>query len=194
MYKKLSIIAGCLAAALAVSVPAAQASSQHGSGPQLRYEADNGQIWQLSNKPVCLPGPDAGYADTGIVVSIGPAGHFNGITDRGSANLSANIWIGDGPEAYTPGIHLLSNPVGFDYGFRQANGSYYMTDGTYAGQDLTPAQIRSDFSGYQAYAWVGITSNGGDASGYVTSVNGRGTGFRRLSITLTEGVTIPSAR
>jgi hypothetical protein len=41
---------------------------------------------------------------------------------------------------------------------------------------------------------VGITSNGGGASGYVTSVDRRRVGFHRLSIALVTGVTIWSAR
>ena len=48
-----------------------------------------------------------------------------------------------------------------------------MTSGPHAGETLTLAQIRSDFAGYEAYAWVGVTSDGtATVTGHITSVNG----------------------
>ena len=71
------------------------------------------------------------------------------------------------------GEHILGQNVGFSYGFDNGDGTFYMTSGPHAGQNLTYAQIQSDFAGYEAYAWVGATSNGtSTVSGHVASVNG----------------------
>jgi hypothetical protein len=48
-----------------------------------------------------------------------------------------------------------------------------MTSGPHAGQTLTISDIQSDFAGYEAYAWVGVTSDGtSTVTGHIASVNG----------------------
>ena len=119
------------------------------------------------------PGTQARYADAGEVVSLGPIASFDGITAKGSADLSENIWITDGSEETVPGTHQLSTPVNFSYGFQQPGGTYYMDSGPYAGQTLTLAQVKTDFAGHNVLAWVGIDSAGTADNGYIISVNGR---------------------
>jgi hypothetical protein len=146
------------------------------SGPQgsiANYEVDNGSSWALANMPLALKNANAGYEDAGLVVDIGPAANFAGITFTGSGPLTDNIWITDGSEAFTPGEHSLSSTVDFSYGLDNGDGTFSMSSGPYAGQTFTAAQIGSHFAGYEAYAWVGVTSNGsGTVAGHVSSVNG----------------------
>jgi hypothetical protein len=162
------------AAFAAPASPASPGSGPRPGGHQVSYEVDNGTTWTLTPnlRRARSTGPEKGYADAGVVVSLGSLRHFAGIRATGSKNLAENIWIADGPEAYVPGTHALSAGADFDYGFQQAGG-YYMTDGKYAGQTLTLAQIRADFGRDQGYAWVGIDNAGSTEYGYVTSVNGR---------------------
>jgi hypothetical protein len=142
-------------------------------GPVANYEVDNGSSWALGNMPLALPNAGAGYEDAGVVVDSGPAAAFDGITIKGSGPLVDNVWITDGSEAFTPGLHSLSSTPDFSYGFDNGDGTFYMTDGAYAGQTLTVAEIDSDFAGYEAYAWVGVTSDGtASVSGHVSSVDG----------------------
>jgi hypothetical protein len=170
-----AITAGTLALA---STAASAATIPHGffppQGLRVGYEMDNGTTWTLTDSLALAhsTGPDVGYADAGVVVPLGSVRDFTGIRATGSKNLAENIWIADGTQAYTPGTHPLSAGADFDYGFQQAGG-YYMTDGTYAGQTLTIAQLQTDFGRDQAYAWVGIDDSGTTENGYVTSVNGR---------------------
>jgi hypothetical protein len=163
-----------LTSTAAFAAPASPGSGPRPGGHQVSYEVDNGTTWTLTPnlRRARSTGPEKGYADAGVVVSLGSLRHFAGIRATGSKNLAENIWIADGPEAYVPGTHALSAGADFDYGFQQAGG-YYMTDGKYAGQTLTLAQIRADFGRDQGYAWVGIDNAGSTEYGYVTSVNGR---------------------
>jgi len=166
-----AVAAGTVALA---STAASAATTTTAHGPQVSYEMDNGTTWTLTGSLARAhsTGPDEGYADAGVVVGLGSMRNFTGIHVAGSSNLAENIWIADGPEAYVPGTHALSAGADFDYGFQQAGG-YYMTDGKYAGQTLTLAQLRADFGSDQAYAWVGIDNSGTTDYGYVASVNGR---------------------
>jgi hypothetical protein len=170
-----AITAGTLALA---STAASAAPIPHGpalrQGLRVSYEVDNGTTWTLTDSlfQAHSTGPDLGYADAGVVVPLGSVQDFTGIRATGSRNLAENIWIADGTDAYVPGTHALSGGANFDYGFQQAGGGYYMTDGTYAGQTLTLAELKSDFGGDKAYAWVGIDDSGTTEYGYVTSVNG----------------------
>jgi hypothetical protein len=145
-------------------------------GPQgsiANYEVDNGSSWALANMPLALKNANAGYEDAGVVVDLGLASHFSAISITGSGPLKDNIWITDGSEAFTPGEHSLSSTVDFSYGFDNGDGTFYMTSGPHAGQTLTAAQIDSDFAGYEAYAWVGVTSDGSSTvTGHVSSVDG----------------------
>lgn len=166
-----AVAAGTLALA---STAASAATTSNGYGPQVGYEVDNGTTWTLTDNLARAhsTGPNEGYADAGVVVGLGSVRSFTGIRATGSRNLAENIWIADGPEAYVPGTHALSAGADFDYGYQQ-DGGYYMTDGQYAGQTLTLAQLKADFANDQAYAWVGIDDSGTTEAGYVTSVNGR---------------------
>jgi len=145
-------------------------------GPQgsvANYEVDNGFSWALANMPLALKNANAGYEDAGVVVDLGLASHFSAISITGSGPLKDNIWITDGSEAFTPVEHSLSSTVDFSYGFDNGDGTFYMTSGPHAGQTLTVAQIDSDFAGYEAYAWVGVTSDGSSTvTGHVSSVDG----------------------
>jgi hypothetical protein len=139
---------------------------------KVSYEADNGSAWKLDAKPTVMTGSYTGYADAGIVYDLGPASQFNGITYTGTGNLVANVWIGDDPQAYTPGEHpFATDPVNFSYGFQQADGTYWMTSGPEAGHTLTAADIQKDFPGAEAYAWVGI-SGSAPQSGHVDAIPG----------------------
>lgn len=172
-------IAAVLAAAITIagaSIGAASASqlpAHSASSLPVRAETDNGTTWTLySGQLGASTGTEAGYADTGEVVSLGSVASFGGITVKGSANLSENIWITDGSEATVPGTHQLSSPVNFSYGFQQSGDTYYMDSGPYAGQTLTLAQVKTDFAGHNVLAWVGIDSSGTADNGYIISVNG----------------------
>lgn len=180
---RLAALATVPAFALATALGAAgAASASTGSTGPFNYETDNGVSWQLTNTPTVMQGMDYGYADAGIVVDLGQADGFPGITVKGSGPLAANVWIGDGANASTPGFHSLSDPAGFSYGFQQPDGSFWMTSGPYAGQTLTPGQIATDFAGEEVYAWVGVVFLGSDVSGHVSQVNGHGAGAN-VSIT-----------
>lgn len=183
LLRKVTILRTMAAFAGAAAVIGLSAGPALGSTQGLNYEVDNGFSWTLANGPSSLAQPvQTGYADAGVVADIGPAAGFTGITDTGSANLAANIWIADGTEATQPGTHPLSGKVDFSYGFRNAEGEYWMASGPYVNQTLTAAQIRQDFAGDEAYAWVGIVYTGTPVSGYVSSINGINTSHRNLSI------------
>ena len=167
-------IAAVLAAAITITAAGISAASASTSRLPVRAEADNGTTWTLYPGPLgASPGTDAGYADAGEIVWLGPAASFGGITATGSANLAENIWITNGSEATVPGTHQLSASVNFSYGFQQPGDTYYMDSGPYAGQTLTLAQVQADFAGYDVLAWVGIESPGTADHGYITSVNGQ---------------------
>ncbi len=135
---------------------------------------DNGTNWALATMPLALANPGNGYADAGIVVDIGPTANFNGIAKSGAGDLKDNIWITDGAEAFSPGLHKLSDGADFTYGSENPDGTFYMMTGPDAGSNLSVAQIRQKYAGYEAYAWVGITGNGSSSTtGHVSSVNGK---------------------
>lgn len=155
------------------------AGPQGPRGPQgslVNYEVDNGAAWALSNLPNALKNADGGYEDAGIVVDMGPASSFAGVTFKGSANLLDNVWITDGGEAFAPGYHLFSaGPADFSYYSDNGDGTWSPLDTKAAsnGGNLTTAQIASTYAGYEVYAWVGVTSDGTSAvTGHLTSVNG----------------------
>ena len=156
--------------------PKGDIGQQGPRGPQgsvANYEVDNGSSWALANMPLALKNASAGYEDAGVVVDLGPAASFDGITATGTGKLLDNIWITDGSEAFTPGEHSLSTAADFSYGFDNGDGTFYMSTGPHAGETLTKAQIRTDFAGFEAYAWVGVTSDGTNSVGaHVSSVNG----------------------
>jgi hypothetical protein len=144
------------------------------AGTLLGFETDNGTQWALSVLPLALKNPGSGYADSGVVVDLGPASDFTGITSSGNGALAHNVWISDGDQAFAPGMHNLSTPANFTYGLGQDDGTFFMSTGPDAGHALTPAQIATKYAGYEAYAWVGVVRASGDAptTGRVDSVNG----------------------
>ena len=96
-------------------------------------------------------------------------------TVYGGGHLADNIWIADGSEAVTPGMHKLSDPIDFTYGTDNGDGTFYMMTGAYKGQNVTGTQIEGYYTGYEAYAWVGRVTDGSDgasSSGEITSVDG----------------------
>ncbi len=148
-------------------------------GPQgslVNYEVDSGAAWALSNMPNALKNANGGYEDAGIVVDLGPASSFGGVTFGGSGNLLDNVWITDGGEAFTPGYHLFSaGPADFSYYSDNGDGSWSPLDAKAAshGGSLTTSQIASTYAGYEVYAWVGVTSDGSSiVTGHISSVNG----------------------
>jgi hypothetical protein len=152
-------------------------------GPAVNYEADDGTSYYLSSTPLSVPNTNAGYEDAGVVVDIGAASSFSGISATGSSNLAANVWIGDGSDATTSGTYPLASGVNFCYGLGSVSPttgtvtSYFMTGSQTAcggdyGKTIPASQVASDFAGSEAYAWVGVTSNGSDTvTGNVTSIN-----------------------
>ena len=146
-----------------------------GTGPRqgslFNFTVNDGTSFALSNMPLALKNTAKGYEDAGIVVDIGPISDFAGITATGSGPLVENLWITDGPGAYVPGLHV--GAVDFSYGFDQHNGTYRMFGKTHNDVILTIPQIRTEFTGYEAYAWIGLQSNGVETkTAHVASVNG----------------------
>ena len=155
------------------------AGPQGPRGPQgslVNYEVDNGAAWALSNLPNALKNANGGYEDAGIVVDLGPASSFGGVTFTGSDNLLDNVWITDGGEAFTPGYHLFSDgSADFSYYSDNGDGTWSPLDAKAAsnGGSLTTGQIASTYAGYEVYAWVGVTSDGtSTVTGHIASVNG----------------------
>src|SRR5437763_11516359 len=108
MIRRVLAVAATVAAAsvTAIGTPAAaSASAAHHPGRDslrsVRYEADNGTTWTLSNRPLTSTGKSAGYADAGVVVGLGITGKdYNGVTVHGFGPLATNLWFGDGSQAY----------------------------------------------------------------------------------------------
>jgi hypothetical protein len=147
-----------------------------GTGPRqgslFNFSVNDGTSFALSNMPLALKNTAKGYEDAGIVVDIGPVSDFAGITATGSGPLVENLWITDGPGAYVPALHP-PGPTDFSYGFQQPDGTYRMFGPKYNDVFLTIAQIKAAFTGYEAYAWVGLQSNGVETkAAHVASVNG----------------------
>ncbi len=177
-------IAGVTGLGLAAAGPALAETTTTNA---LSYEFDNGNFtgstfWTLQKNAAALHASvhDYGYADAGIVVDLGPASSFSGITVTGSGSYQVNVWIGDGTDAYTPGSYSTAN---FSYGFQQPNGTFWMTSGPDAGSYLSASDIASGFSQYEVYAWVGVVYTGSTVSASVTSVNGHSVGNRTMSLT-----------
>jgi hypothetical protein len=148
-------------------------------GPQgslVNYEVDNGSAWALANMPLALANTDQGYEDAGLVVDLGPASSFKGVTFAGSNNLLDNIWITDGGEAFTPGYHPFADgPADFSYYSDNRDGTWSPLDAKAAsnGGTASTAEIAATYAGYEVYAWVGISSNGSESvTGTVSRVNG----------------------
>lgn len=154
--------------------PKGDAGPQGPRGSLANYEVDGGSSWALSNLPLALPNANGGYEDAGVVADIGPVSGFSGITANGTGPLKDNIWITDGSEAFSPGLHpFASDHPDFSYGFDNGDGTFYMTSGPHAGETLTISEIRTDFAGYEAYAWVGVTSDGSaTVTAHIATVNG----------------------
>ena len=143
-------------------------------GSLFNYEVNDGTSFALTNVPLALKNTAKGYEDAGIVVDIGPISDFAGIDATGTGSpLVENLWISDGPGAYVPGVHP-PGPTDFSYGFDQHDGTYRMFGKTHNDVILTIAQIKAEFNGYEAYAWVGLQSNGTETkTAHVDSVNGK---------------------
>jgi Collagen triple helix repeat (20 copies) len=134
-------------------------------------EVNNGSSWALSPMPLALPDANAGYEDAGVVRDIGAASGFTGVPFTGSGPLTDMVWITDGSEAISPGMHALSDGFDFTQGSDNGDGTFHMTSGSHAGEDLTVTQIQTDYAGYEAYGWVGVTGDGTTSvSGHVSSI------------------------
>jgi hypothetical protein len=130
-------------------------------------EVDNGAEFATSTSPSLgdTSASAATYADAGALQDIGTVGQLSAaaLAFTGGSGLAENIWIGDGPEASTPGIYKLSD-VDFCYGLGASGDTSFQMQsgcGTYAGQTLSVSQIAADFpASLEAYAWVGVVSSG----------------------------------
>jgi hypothetical protein len=162
--------------------------------PAWRAEVDNGAEFSVADSPSLgdTSTTTATYSDAGVVVDIGPVAKLASANTAyaGSASggtLAENIWIGDGPQASTPGIYPLSS-VDFCYGLGQqysksgVPANYYMTGANCTGTDgvnyaaavLTPAQMAVDFPATaEAYEWVGVTNATTPVSATIASVGGQ---------------------
>ena len=163
-----------------------------GSYGNLFSEVDNGAEYTVSPSPNLADTSTAGatYADAGVVYDLGPVDGLSSsaIAFTGSPGfpLAENIWIGDGPQASTPGTYKLSS-IDFCYGIgANANSTGQPQDfqmqsgcGQYAGQTLTVKEISRDFPAeLEAYAWVGVTSTGGTVTtGSVDTIGGHNVGL-----------------
>ena len=170
-------------AALVVSaVTALPAAAYAGisTDTNLAYEFDNGTTWtlQANTAEMMATYPMQQYSDAGIVIDLGQARDFTGLTFSGSSNLVANIWVGNGTEAYTPGTHLLSDAVDFSYGPWQSGSTFWT--GSLAGNSVSIDTIQA-LGATEIYAWVGITYNGAAESAYINSVNGHSVGHRVIN-------------
>ncbi|HZC71273.1 MAG TPA: hypothetical protein VE442_11300 [Jatrophihabitans sp.] len=152
------------------------------------YELDNGASWTLaSGTSVDSTFPITGnYADIGIVVDLGRANDFQGLTWHGSDSLAANIWLGDDPEAYNAGTHPLSDTVKFSYG--PWGGTFWA--GPQQGNQVDTDTIQAAPGNPEVYAWVGITFSGSSASGEVTSVTGHNLGGWAMRLTKHDNGTV----
>jgi hypothetical protein len=136
-------------------------------------EVNNGSSWALTAMPLALPDANAGYEDAGVVRDIGAASSFTGVTFTGSGPLTDRVWITDGGEAFSPGMHAVSDGFDFTSGSDNGDGSFHMMSGSHAGQDLTVSEIQADYAGYEAYGWVGVTGDGTTSvSGHIGSIGG----------------------
>jgi hypothetical protein len=143
------------------------------------YEVNNNNgHWSLANMPLSLPNNASSYLDAGIVIDVGPASSFSGITATGTGTpLLTNVWIADGSDTYTLGERTGSNfCFGSFFGSGAHSGTFQMTGtcpGTVAGSYLSPSDIQLAFAGYEAYAWVGLANGGtGTELATITAVNG----------------------
>jgi hypothetical protein len=151
-----------------------------GPGSVFNYEVDNGSEWALSpgNQPLALANAKAGYEDAGITLDAGPVASLSPITYEGSDNLAANVWISNGGESFAAGLHPFANgPADFNYYAQQSDGTYSPLGGPTApagcAGSLTLAQLKTCYAGYEAIAWVGVTSNGTDTvNAHVSSIDG----------------------
>lgn len=170
------------AVAAALLAFAAGANAANTMTNNLSYEFDNGTSWTLQKNTAALKTTydNPGYSDAGIVFDLGPAADFDGLSWEGTDSLAANIWLGDGSQAYTPGTHLLSAAVDFSYG--PWGGTFWT--GPAVGQPVNTTYIQSLGADVEVYAWVGVVYNGvDDVSGSVSSVNGQSVGNRTFSFT-----------
>jgi hypothetical protein len=136
-------------------------------------EVNNGSSWALTPMPLALPDANAGYEDAGVVRDIGAVSSFTGVAFTGSGPLADRVWITDGGEAFSPGMHAVADGFDFTCGSDNGDGSFHMMSGSHAGEDLTVSQIQADYAGYEAYGWVGVTGDGTTSvSGHVGSIGG----------------------
>ena len=151
-----------------------------GPGSVFNYEVDNGAEWALSpgNQPLALANASAGYEDAGITLDAGPVASLSPITYTGSDNLAANVWISNGGESFAAGLHPFTDGgADFNYYAQESDGTYSPLGGptppSGCSGNLTLAQMKSCYAGYEAIAWVGVTSNGVDTvNAHVSSING----------------------
>ena len=154
-------------------------------GSQFNYEVNNGTNWMLGSMPLSLPDwPCSCYEDAGIVVDLGflDDSDFRGIIYTGQVfgrgHLADRIWIADGSEAIAPGIHPVSSADDFTSGTDNGDGTFTIQADPLFGQQgktLAGQEIESKYSGYEAYAWVGLVTDGSDGASSrakITSVDG----------------------
>ena len=150
--------------------------------PAWRSEVDNGAEFALSKGALGdTSAPAASYADAGVVVDLGSTDDltadsfaYTGTVDAGS--LNENVWIGNGPQASTPGVYSLED-VDFCYGLGStATPTTFQMNagcGADAGQTLDIDTIKAHYPGLEAYAWVGVTNQADTVNGHVDTAGGQ---------------------
>jgi hypothetical protein len=155
------------------------------NAPTWRAEVDNGAQFSVTSGPLGdTSASNATYADAGVVVDLGATDNLTQgsfVYDvTSAATVSETIWIGNGPQASTPGTYPL-NAIDFCYGQGNFDQGGALTGflmlpscGAASGSTLTVDQIKANYPGFEAYAWVGITGDGTNgATATVNTVDGQ---------------------
>lgn len=175
--------------------PAGPAGPQGPAGPGASFwtEVNNGAHFSISPSSTLADtsASAATYSDAGVYVPIGSAANLTStqVAFTGGSGLAENIWIGDGPQATTPGVY--TTPADFCYFLGQdytdgapaqwyAQGSNCGSLST--GTAYTLTQVAAAFpSQVEAYAWVGVDGGSAIAGTKVGTVDG-------VSINATVGI------
>lgn len=159
-------------------------------------EVDNGSEFAVGSAPLAdTSAPSASYSDAGVKVDVGSARKLSktSLAYSGTGPLAENVWIGDGPQASVPGVYPLKS-VDFCYGIGTTSHptkfSMQSDCGSYSGDTLNITQIAADFPGFEAYAWVGVTSSGSAVSGSVSKVGGKKLRANKFGVRVHSGATL----
>jgi hypothetical protein len=201
-----AIVAGASGLALVGGGIAASVTTT--SSSQAMSEVNNGAEFALSAAAHLADSsaPHVGYADAGVVVPVGLVKNLKGsnLSFTTTGPVLVSVWIGDGPQASTPGVYPMASPLGFAYGLGRhyrigVPTSFYMQGSMGAatvkdGQTLTFTQLTRvpAWRNLEAYVWVGVTSSGKAVKPFVIkTIDGQQIN-KTVQITSTDGVLVPS--